>query len=69
MTLLIPPIRPLTTVVKTPAIPSFIPSNIFPPVLNTSLTACQALENIFLNQSATFLNGCYAEFGKSWFTA
>lgn len=34
------------------SIPSFIPSNILPPVLNTFLTACQALLNTFLNQFA-----------------
>ena len=52
-TLLIPPIRELTTDLNTEAIPAFIPENTFPPVLNTSFTACQALLNVSLNQPDT----------------
>ena len=53
--LLIPSIIPLTTVLNVSAIPSFIPVNIFPPVLNTSLTAVHAALNFELNQSTTLL--------------
>ena len=36
-----------------------------PPVENTSLTACQAFENISLNQSATLINGDFIAVHKS----
>ena len=56
ITLLIPLIIALTTVLKALTIPSLIPSNILPPVEKTSLTFCQALEKIFLNHSGMLVN-------------
>lgn len=42
ITLFIPPIIAFTIDLSPLSIPSFIPSNILPPVLNTFLTACHA---------------------------
>ena len=48
-----PSIRLLTTALKVSAIAVVMPSKIAPPRLNTSLTACQALLNVSLNQLVT----------------
>lgn len=53
ITLFIPPIKPFTTVLNTLAIPSLIPSKIFPPVEKTFFTPCHASVNTFLNQPTT----------------
>ena len=56
MTLLIPPIIPLITVLRPFKIPSLIPSNIFPPLEKTFLTAVHASEKRSLNQLTTLPN-------------
>ncbi len=50
-----PFIRPFTIVLNVLKIPSVIPVKISPPLLKTFLTASHALENVFLNQSVTWL--------------
>lgn len=54
ITLFIPFIIAFTIAFNPLNIPSLIPSNIFPPVLNTFFTACQACVNFSLNQFPMF---------------
>ena len=55
-TLLIPLIKAFTIDLNESTIPSLIPSNTFPPVEKTFLTAFHALLNVFLKNVATVEN-------------
>ncbi len=56
ITLFIPLIIAFTTLLKAFTIPSFIPSKIFPPALNTFFTADHACVNLSLNHPVIFPN-------------